>query len=137
MPELVVIKSLIVREGGLGGLLDEMRALESRVDAFITDTFDPETGASGATGMTHDWQVSRRLREATSKPLILAGGLTPQNVREAILAVEPHGVDAHTGLEGPGGRKDPWKVKAFVAQAKRGFAELRASMEAHVPEPSS
>ncbi|MGH7810735.1 MAG: hypothetical protein ACREP5_10705 [Candidatus Binatia bacterium] len=56
-------------------------ALSPFVDAFITDTFDPESGASGTTGKTHDWRVSRRLVELTNRPVILAGGLTPKNVR--------------------------------------------------------
>ena len=54
------------------------------VDGFITDTYAPETGASGATGRTHDWTVSHRLAMLSPKPVILAGGLTPSNVRQAI-----------------------------------------------------
>jgi phosphoribosylanthranilate isomerase len=55
--------------------------------------------------------------------VILAGGLTADNVRAAIAAVRPAGVDAHTGVEGPDGRKDPALVRRFVAEARRGFAE--------------
>jgi phosphoribosylanthranilate isomerase len=85
------------------------------VDAFITDTYDPTTGRSGATGKTHAWGVSRRLVELSPKPVILAGGLTPENVRAAVLAVRPAGVDVHTGVEGPDGRKAPRLVEHFVA----------------------
>ncbi len=123
VPGLSVIKSLIVREGNLGELKTEIRVLEDLVDAFITDTFDPGTGASGATGRTHDWDVSRQLVDSAQKPLILAGGLSPRNVVRAILTVRPFGVDAHTGLEGSDGRKDPSKVEAFVNAAKLGFAQ--------------
>jgi phosphoribosylanthranilate isomerase len=54
---------------------------------FITDTFDPSTGASGATGKTHDWDISKSLVQLSPKPVILAGGLNAENVYEAILHV--------------------------------------------------
>jgi phosphoribosylanthranilate isomerase len=95
------------------------------VDAYITDTFDPETGASGATGKTHDWRVSRRVVGQSPRPVILAGGLTPANVRDAILAVRPAGVDAHTGLEDASGRKSGEKVKKFVGGAREAFRLMR------------
>lgn len=126
-PWLFVIKSLVI---GMGKDLDHAEAAltaQARehapyVDAFLTDTFDPSTGASGATGKVHDWAVSRRLAQALPKPLILAGGLTPANVAEAIAAVRPAGVDAHTGLEDASGAKDPELCRRFVAEALRGFA---------------
>ena len=90
------------------------------MDGFITDTYAPETGASGATGRTHDWAVSRRLVQLSPKPVILAGGLTPANVRQAIATVGPAGVDVHTGVEDASGRKDRGKVLAFVAAARAG-----------------
>lgn len=121
-PCLYVIKSLIVRGNNLAQLEKALVHFEPLVDAFITDTCDPETGASGATGKTHDWSVSRRLAEVSPRPLILAGGLNPENVKEAILRVRPAGVDAHTGVEGPDGRKDAGKVAAFVKAAKEAFA---------------
>ena len=57
-------------------------------------------------------------------PVILAGGLTPENVGRAILRVRPAGVDAHTGVEAPDGAKDPARVRAFVEEARRAFALL-------------
>lgn len=95
------------------------------MDAFITDTYDPLTGASGATGKIHNWDVSRRIVEASQRPVILAGGLNPENVRDAILYVKPAGVDVHTGVEGPDGRKDEVLVKAFVSEAESAFALCR------------
>jgi phosphoribosylanthranilate isomerase len=94
------------------------------VDAFITDTFDPETGASGATGKTHDWEVSRKLVKMSARPVILAGGLNPANVRQAIYAVNPAGVDAHGGVEHPDGKKDRELVDTFVREATDAFASL-------------
>jgi phosphoribosylanthranilate isomerase len=99
------------------------------VDAYITDTFDPRTGACGATGKTHDWRLSRQLVRYSPLPVILAGGLTAENVRAAILAVRPAGVDAHTGLEDVSGRKSQEKVKQFVSEAQEAFRVIREAAE--------
>lgn len=123
-PDLQVVKSLVVRDGNLPELEARAAALAPHVDGFITDTFDPATGASGATGKTHDWGVSRRLAELGPRPVILAGGLTPENVARAIEAVAPAGVDAHTGVEDRRGRKDPRRVTDFVRNAAEAFAAL-------------
>lgn len=123
---LFLIKALVVRPANLDALLRDAREFGPCVDAFITDTWDPQTGARGATGKTHDWAASRRIVEAAPRPVILAGGLTPGNVSRAILAVRPAGVDAHTGVEAPDGAKDPARVRAFVEEARRAFALLRA-----------
>jgi len=122
-PKLFIMKSLVVRESNVSQLLDLLRAYQPFVDAFITDTYDPETLACGATGKTHDWDISRLLVERSSRPVILAGGLRPENVGKAIARVGPAGVDAHTGLEGPDGRKDLNRVRSFVQEAKRAFGE--------------
>jgi phosphoribosylanthranilate isomerase len=124
-PGLFLVKSLVMRPGNLDELAGIARDFGPLVDAFITDTWDAQTGASGATGKTHDWDASRRLVESTVKPLILAGGLTPDNVGRAILQVRPAGVDAHTGVEGADGMKDPDLVGAFVEEARRAFALLK------------
>lgn len=127
-PDLYVIKSVVVRPDAttqeLAGMERHALALAAHCDALLTDTADPSTGATGATGKTHDWSVSQRLSELSPVPLILAGGLNPENVREAIHAVRPAGVDAHTGVEGADGRKDATLVKAFVAEALAGFADI-------------
>jgi phosphoribosylanthranilate isomerase len=121
-PELRVMKSLVVRGADPGALERELEAHAPHVDAFLTDTFDPATGASGATGRTHDWAISRALAERSPRPLVLAGGLGPDNVRRAVLEVGPAAVDVHTGVEGPGGRKDEDLVRRFVAEARAAFA---------------
>jgi len=122
---LYVMKSLVVKTDNAATLEAMVDELSPHVDAFITDTYDPTTGAMGATGKTHDWSVSRRLVEISRRPVILAGGLRPENVREAILTVCPFGVDVHTGVEGPDGRKDPRLVRRFVAAASGAFADLQ------------
>ena len=125
-PNLTVIKSLVIgmhEEKTLEALVSKLSPF---VDAFITDTFDPKTGASGATGKTHDWRISRRLVELADKPVILAGGLTPENVKRAILEVRPAGVDSHTGVEDSNGRKSREKVRKFVSEAQEAFELVKA-----------
>lgn len=122
---LAIIKSLVIGLHPIEQLLDLVQRTALYVDAYITDTFDPKTGACGATGKTHDWRVSRQLVRHSPRPVILAGGLTPGNVRAAILAVRPAGVDAHTGLEDVSGRKSQEKVKQFVSEAQEAFRVIR------------
>lgn len=124
---LFLIKALIVRPGNPDELIGRIREFGPLVDAFITDTWDPQTGARGATGKTHDWDVSRRIVEESTRPVILAGGLTPVNVARAIKRVRPACVDAHTGVEAPDGMKDPALVGAFVGEARRAFALLKGN----------
>lgn len=120
-PALFIIKSLVVHADNSEQLRDTVRRCEPFVNAFITDTFDPDTGAAGATGQTHDWRISRMLVAESSRPVILAGGLNPGNVRQAIETVRPAGVDVHTGVEGPDGRKTADAVRRFVETARAAF----------------
>jgi phosphoribosylanthranilate isomerase len=133
-PELRLCKSLVVRGHDPAGLEEALWRYTPWVDAFLTDTFDPATGASGATGKVHDWRVSRALADCSTRSLVLAGGLTPENVARAIRAVRPAAVDAHTGVEGPDGRKQRDRVARFVAEARAAFAEVpRGEREAARP----
>ena len=121
-PNLEIIKSLVVAESNYADLERTVDMLSDFVDAFITDTFDPVTGAEGATGKTHDWSISRKLVEISPKPVIIAGGLNHTNVKKAILEIHPAGVDVHTGVESKDGRKNFELVKKFVEESKEGFA---------------
>jgi phosphoribosylanthranilate isomerase len=123
-PDIEIIKSLVVYGDNYSELENTVNTLSPWVDLYITDTFDPSTGASGATGKTHDWQISSKLVKISPKPIILAGGLNPSNVKLAILEIKPAGVDVHTGVESPDGRKDYNLVKEFVSEAKQAFTEL-------------
>lgn len=96
----------------------EARSLARHVDALILDTYDPASGRGGATGLTHDWALSRQIVAETRVPVILAGGLTPDNVAAAIAAVRPWGVDVHTGVENADGTRNLDKVRAFIRAAK-------------------
>jgi phosphoribosylanthranilate isomerase len=94
--------------------VDEALAVEADVDAVLLDSGNPNLAVKelGGTGRRHDWQVSRRIREALGVPIFLAGGLHAGNVREAIEAVGPFGLDVCSGVRN-GGRLDPGKLEAF------------------------
>lgn len=124
-PSLTVFKSLVVGATDIQSLERICAESAEYVDAFITDTYDPHTGASGATGLKHDWDISKRLVERSIKPVILAGGLNPENVATGIKTTGAAGVDAHTGLEREDGRKDPDRVAQFVQRAGEAFAVAR------------
>jgi phosphoribosylanthranilate isomerase len=122
-PQFTVIKSLVVRDGNQAELEEEIARTSAYLDGYITDTFDPRTGATGATGKVHDWNVSRRMVEVSPRPVILAGGLNAENMGDAIRAVQPAGVDVHTGVEGLDGRKVRELCRRFVEGAREGFGE--------------
>lgn len=124
LPRVIFIKSLIVGRDPLEQLLQAVDRFSPFVHAFITDSFDPVTGAEGATGRVHDWRASRQLVSASQRPVILAGGLHAGNVADAIHRVQPWGVDVHTGVERPDGRKDPLLTRNFARSAKAAFAGI-------------
>ncbi len=78
---------------------------------------DTKSSKAGGTGRTHNWKVSSLLRKSISTPLILAGGLKPSNVEEAIRKVNPQVVDTASGIESEPGKKDPELLKKFVERA--------------------
>ncbi len=84
------------------------------VDAILLDSGSPAaaTKTLGGTGKTHDWALSRRIRESTQKPIFLAGGLHAGNVREAIELVQPYGLDLCSGVR-TNGALDPFKLEQF------------------------
>ena len=90
-----------------------------RLAGFIVDTFQP--GQFGGTGLSMDWEWLSKIKLPTSVPIILAGGLEPQNVAEAIATVRPFGVDVAGGVENIKHQKDPALIKAFVQNANSAF----------------
>ena len=93
------------------------------VDAILLDSGNPTlaTKELGGTGRTHDWALSRRIRDAIEKPLFLAGGLTPANVADAINAVEPFGIDLCSGVR-TNDRLDPVKLRSLFAALPKDAA---------------
>lgn len=97
--------------------LEVASAASKSFDAILLDS--STHGRYGGTGVVHDWELSKSINRAIHpKPLILAGGLTPENVKEAIRTVQPYAVDVCTSVESRPGIKDPKKVSAFIENAK-------------------
>jgi phosphoribosylanthranilate isomerase len=94
--------------------MEEAAAVAARVDAILLDSGNPElaTKELGGTGRTHDWKLSCRIRERVNVPLFLAGGLKPDNVREAVQTVGPFGLDICSGVR-TDGKLDEEKVRAL------------------------
>lgn len=86
-------------------------------DRFLLDSYDPQS--VGGTGKTCDWSKARDLVRASPRPILLAGGLTPENVAAAIAAVKPWGVDVSSGVETEPGVKDIGKVASFIAAVRK------------------
>jgi phosphoribosylanthranilate isomerase len=95
--------------------IEEALEAQETADAILLDSGNQSLAVKelGGTGRTHDWTISAAIREKARAPVFLAGGLNPENVREAIAAVRPYGVDVCSGLR-TDGRLDPAKVSAFV-----------------------
>jgi phosphoribosylanthranilate isomerase len=122
LPDLPIMQAVSVSGSGS---LDTALAYEEVADYLILDTQSPEIVGIGASGETHDWKISRKLVQQVKIPVILAGGLSPENVAEAIRIVQPWGVDSltHTNRLLPDGsfRKDLERVRQFVTAAKVGI----------------
>ena len=85
-------------------------------DRYLLDSYDPKT--VGGTGQTCDWIQAKALVQSSKTPILLAGGLTPENIAEAIHAVHPWGVDVSSGVEIEPGVKDMAKVAAFITACR-------------------
>ena len=91
------------------------------VDALLVDSIGEDGG--GGTGETHDWERTRAATADLDVPIILAGGLTPANVAEAVATLDPFAVDVASGVEASSGVKDHDAVAAFVAAAGRATSD--------------
>jgi phosphoribosylanthranilate isomerase len=109
------MKAARVRTGA-----DVLALQRFHTDLHLLDAHQP--GRYGGTGETFDWELVRRRR--TDIPLVLSGGLTPDNVAEAIEATHPYAVDTASGTEARPGVKDPEKIRAFAAAVAATTPEL-------------
>lgn len=109
-----LIKTVYAKTGNVtAAVIEDSKAF----DAILLDSFTKEQ--YGGTGVVHDWELSRQIKQTIEPtPLILAGGLKPENVKEAILTVQPYAVDVASGVELRPAVKDPKKVLAFIENAK-------------------
>ena len=94
-----------------------------RVDAYLLDTFIK--GKAGGTGQTFDWRIA----EGLSQRIILAGGLTPDNIGTAIAQLQPYGVDVSSGVEKSPGKKDTNKIYSFVRQVRKANLIIEKNAE--------
>ena len=103
------IRALRVKGNEIINEIDRYPASGLLLDAWVTGSF-------GGTGVLCNWEIAAEI--AQKRPVILAGGLTPENVAEAIKTVRPYGVDVSSGVEATPGRKDRKKVAAFIKAAQ-------------------
>ncbi|MEE8168873.1 MAG: phosphoribosylanthranilate isomerase [Candidatus Hydrothermarchaeales archaeon] len=109
-----IIKSIPIRDESS---LEDARVYSELCDAILLDSPSPKLGGSGE---THNWELSRAIVRELKVPVILAGGLTPENVADAVAFVRPYAVDVSSGveIEGEKGKKDYTKVKEFIERAR-------------------
>lgn len=107
----------------LEGLQASRNSAGGCVDAVLVDTF--VAGKNGGSGIAFDWGAARDgfRRAASHLRLIAAGGLSPENVGEAIRVLEPWGVDVSSGVEASPGKKDPQRIREFIRAARQAAAE--------------
>lgn len=103
------IRALRIRESETTDIIDRYPASGLLLDAWVS-------GEYGGTGVLSNWEIAAEI--AKKRPLILAGGLTPENVAAAIQAVRPYGLDVSSGVEHAPGRKDKKKVATFIKAAQ-------------------
>jgi len=119
LPGMKIMQAIPVMDETALQIANDFEAVS---DFFILDSYSPQIGGIGAAGFTHDWRISRAIVEQSRIPVILAGGLSPENVEEAIRQVRPWGVDSLTRTNkvlGEGKfRKDLERVRLFVKRAK-------------------
>jgi phosphoribosylanthranilate isomerase len=109
-----VIKALAA---GAGFDMQQAEAYDLEVDAILLDTKDNDL--RGGTGRVFDWSIARQVKQLLPK-LYLAGGLSPENIAEAIERVSPYAVDACSSLEDAPGKKNHARMRAFVERARSG-----------------
>ncbi len=115
LPGIALVQVIHVR--GVESV-EEARAVAPLVNSILLDSGNPTLAVKelGGTGRVHDWEVSRRIREAVDVPIYLAGGLRAENVAEAVARVGPFGLDICSGVR-TDGRLDAEKLARFVAAA--------------------
>ncbi|AFZ74863.1 phosphoribosylanthranilate isomerase [Natronobacterium gregoryi] len=101
------------------------RRYDGVVDALVIDSADDD--GAGGTGETHDWERTRAVADGLESPVVLAGGLTPDNVANAVETVDPFAVDVASGVEASGGVKDESAVESFVERATTARSAMESS----------
>ena len=103
--------------------LDRIRqAAAAGISRIVLDTAN--RAGTGGTGTVSDWEAAARIVKASPLPVMLAGGITPENVAEALLTVRPRGIDVSSGVEHSPGHKDPARLAHFAIELNRAAAQL-------------
>jgi phosphoribosylanthranilate isomerase len=128
-PSFLLIRAFRRRESDLAAVQQYLQLCSKYgglPHAILLDSHSPSS--YGGTGQTLDWNIVRDQRDKLlGLPLILAGGLTPDNVAEAIATARPDAVDVASGVESSPGKKDPSKLRDFISAAKEAFAKMGRS----------
>jgi phosphoribosylanthranilate isomerase len=124
LPGIAIVQ--VIHVGGEESI-EEAKSVAPQVDAILLDSGNQRLAVKelGGTGRTHDWTISRKIREAIPIPVFLAGGLNPENVGDALQQVGPFGLDLCSGVR-MGGKLDEVKLKRFFrAISSSGRAEMK------------
>lgn len=108
----------------IGKTVPDYEAFYPFIDAILLDSYNKTNGQVGGTGRVHDWKKSAEIVKKSKVPVILAGGLNPDNVAEAIKTVKPYGVDANSGLKNEQGDRCFKLCRSFVLNARKAAEEL-------------
>ncbi len=117
LPEIRLVQVIHVLDESS---IDEAKKVQHFVDALLLDSGNPRLKVKelGGTGRTHNWEISRNIVESVNIPVFLAGGLNPQNVSEAIKAVQPYGLDICSGVR-TNNLLDVKKLKSFITEVQK------------------
>ncbi|MBW2974277.1 phosphoribosylanthranilate isomerase [Candidatus Woesearchaeota archaeon] len=114
LPKIRLTKTIsVVNEEAV----EEAQGYQDYVDYILLDTKSGKK--KGGTGKVHDWGISRKIVKSVNKKVFLAGGLSPDNVEEAIEKVRPYAVDTNSGVKLKPGKKDYTKLELFIRKAKK------------------
>ena len=114
LPHIKLLRLIHISENG--EILNDISKMKI-ADFYFTDSINLKTNQVGGTGLTHNLDTDKKLVEILDKPVFIAGGLTPENVSEAVRYCKPYGVDVNTGCRGKDGFRDKEKVLTFVKNA--------------------
>ena len=102
----------IIKAFRVAANFDEKLLEPYKVDAFLFDTYEKDS--YGGSGKTFDWKILQQIKATHDVPIILSGGLNPQNVIEPVNVLKPYAVDVNSGVEESAGKKDHKKMKDFI-----------------------
>lgn len=112
-----VVKAFRVKDESI---LEQLKLYRGSVRAILIDSWSQ--GLEGGTGKVFDWHLAKKITSSTDIPVILAGGLNPENIGKAVRQVQPWAVDVSSGVEISPGRKDIEKVRLFIKNVSDGIA---------------